>query len=62
MKGILKQRCDMVRLFLRTVYSIKVFPGDSMIKNLPTVQEMQDRSLGGEDPQEELSKMHPVKM
>ena len=52
----------MVRLFLRTVYSIKVFPGDSMIKNLPTMQEMQDRSLGGEDPREELSKMHPVKM
>ena len=27
-----------------------VFPGDSVVKNLPAVQEMQVQSLGQEDP------------
>ena len=34
-------------------YKIKGFPSDSVVKNLPAMQEMQVQSLGGEDPLEE---------
>ena len=34
------------------------FPGDSVVKNPPTMQETQVRSLGQEDPQEECMATH----
>ena len=34
-------------------YKIKGFPSDSVVKNLPSMQEMQVQSLCGEDPLEE---------
>ena len=39
------------------------FPGDSVVKNLPAMQETQEtrvRSLGGEDPLEESMATHSV--
>ena len=39
------------------------FPGDSVVKNLPAMQEMQEtwvRSLGGEDPLEQSMATHSV--
>ena len=35
------------------------FPGDSVVKNLPAIQETQDPSLGREDPLEEGMATHP---
>ena len=35
-----------------------VFPGGSVVKNLPTMQEMQVQSLGREDPLEEEMETH----
>ena len=37
----------------------KHHPGDSMVKNLPVLQEMQVQSLGQEDPLEEGMAAHP---
>ena len=34
------------------------FPGGAAVKNLPAVQETQDRSLGGEDPLEKGTATH----
>ena len=34
------------------------FPGGSVVKNLPAIQEMQVRFLGGEDPLEREMAMH----
>ena len=34
------------------------FPGDSVVKNLPAVQEMQAQSLGQEDPLEKEMATH----
>ena len=46
-----------IRIYICTllmyIYMLKGFPGGSVVKNLPSVQEMQEtwvRSLGGEDP------------
>ena len=36
-----------------------VFPGGSVVKNLPTMQEMWVRSLGREDPLEKEMATHP---
>ena len=37
----------------------KGFPGDSVVKNLPTMQEMWVRYLGREDPLEKEMATHP---
>ena len=34
------------------------FPGDLAVKNLPAIQELQVRSLGQEDPLEEVMATH----
>ena len=39
-------------------YSISGFPGGSVVKNLPAMQEMQVQPLGQEDPLEELMAAH----
>ena len=39
--------------FWPTIYTERDFPGDSVVKNLPAMQETQVQSLGGEDPVEE---------
>ena len=39
--------------FWPTIYTERDFPGDSVVKNLPAMQETQVQSLGGEDPLEE---------
>ena len=36
------------------------FPGDSVVKTLPVIQEMWVRSLGWEDPLEKEIATHPV--
>ena len=35
------------------------FPGSSVVKNLPAMQETQFQSLGGEDPLEKAMAIHP---
>ena len=40
------------------IYNIWGFPGDSMVKNLPAMQEPQVQSLGGEDPLEKGMTIH----
>ena len=44
------------RLSLHRV--LKGFPGDSVVKNLPVMQEMQVQSLGWEDPLEKEMATH----
>ena len=39
-------------------FQVPGFPGGSVLKNLPAVQEMQFRSLGGEDPLENEMATH----
>ena len=36
------------------------FPGGSMVKNLPAMQETQDQSLGGENPLEKEMATHSI--
>ena len=40
------------------IWYLKGFPGGSVVKNLPVMQEMRFRSLGGEDPLEEDTAAH----
>ena len=52
---------DFVKNFLFCIGSIRGFPGGSVVKNLPALQEPQESwvgSLGGEDPLEEGMATH----
>ena len=49
-----------VKLSYHLVTHLEGFPGGSVVKNLPAVQEMQVHSLGGEDPRRRKRLPTPV--
>ena len=49
----LKKNLFTIKSYCSLLSSFRGFPGGLVVKNLPAMQEIQVRSLGGEDPLEE---------
>ena len=54
----LKKNLFTIKSYCSLLSSFRGFPGGLVVKNLPAMQEIQVRSLGGEDPLEEEMATH----